>query len=124
MVSIPLSLAVGTVLLQHFGFTLNQLTIVGFVIALGLLIDDSTPNAWTLPNGYRWGAAGEIASRQESFGGFGGAILLATIGILTVLILEFKTFKSMMIVASVIPLGVIGGMVGASSVATRSVSPR
>jgi multidrug efflux pump subunit AcrB len=68
--------------------------------------------AWTLPNGYRWVAAGEIESRQDSFGGFGSAILLATFGILTVLILEFKTFKSMLIVASVIPLGVIGGMVG------------
>jgi multidrug efflux pump subunit AcrB len=67
---------------------------------------------WVLPAGYRWVAAGEIESRQESFGGFGGAILLATFGILTVLILEFKTFKSMLIVASVIPLGVIGGMVG------------
>ena len=41
MVSIPLSLAVGTVLLHSAGFTLNQLTIVGFVIALGLLVDDS-----------------------------------------------------------------------------------
>ena len=68
--------------------------------------------AWVLPNGYRWLAAGEIESRQESFGGFGGAILLATVGILVVLILEFKTFKSMMIVASVVPLGVIGGMIG------------
>ena len=67
---------------------------------------------WTLPDGYRWVAAGEIESREESFGGLGGAILLATVGILTVLILEFKTFKSMLIVASVIPLGVIGGMVG------------
>ena len=66
---------------------------------------------WTLPTGYRWAAAGEIESREESFGGFGGAILLATFGILAVLILEFKTFKSMLIVASVIPLGVIGGMV-------------
>jgi multidrug efflux pump subunit AcrB len=68
--------------------------------------------SWTMPAGYRWAAAGEIESRQESFGGFGGAILLATFGILTVLILEFKTFKSMLIVASVIPLGVIGGMLG------------
>ena len=68
--------------------------------------------AWSLPNGYRWVAAGEIESREDSFGGFGGAILLATVGILVVLILEFKTFKSMLIVASVVPLGVIGGMLG------------
>jgi multidrug efflux pump subunit AcrB len=41
MVSIPLSLAIGVSLLKAFGYTINQLTIVGFVIALGLLVDDS-----------------------------------------------------------------------------------
>jgi multidrug efflux pump subunit AcrB len=41
MVSIPLSLAVGLVLLDATGFGINQLSIVGFVIALGLLVDDS-----------------------------------------------------------------------------------
>ncbi len=84
------------------GFNTNRLT----TLAMDSL------KTWSLPAGYRWVAAGEIESRQESFGGFGSAIMLATFGILTVLILEFKTFKSMLIVASVIPLGVIGGMVG------------
>jgi len=41
MVSIPLSLLIGLVLLQALGFTLNQLSIAGFVLALGLLVDDS-----------------------------------------------------------------------------------
>lgn len=41
MISIPLSLAIGVALLQYFGFTLNQLSIAGFVLALGLLVDDS-----------------------------------------------------------------------------------
>ncbi|MCE9602472.1 MAG: efflux RND transporter permease subunit, partial [Gemmatimonadetes bacterium] len=41
MVSIPLSLAIGVTLLKAVGFTINQLSIVGFVIALGLLVDDS-----------------------------------------------------------------------------------
>ncbi len=41
MVSIPLSLLIGLTLLQAFGFTLNQLSIAGFVLALGLLVDDS-----------------------------------------------------------------------------------
>ena len=41
MISIPLSLAIGLALLHVTGFTLNQLSIVGFVIALGLLVDDS-----------------------------------------------------------------------------------
>src|SRR5260370_41625994 len=41
MVSIPLSLAIGVALLNLAGFSINQLSIVGFVIALGLLVDDS-----------------------------------------------------------------------------------
>ena len=41
MVSIPLSLAIGVTLLSLTGFSINQLSIVGAVIALGLLVDDS-----------------------------------------------------------------------------------
>ena len=41
MVSIPLSLALGVTLLRFTGYSVNQLSIVGFVIALGLLVDDS-----------------------------------------------------------------------------------
>jgi multidrug efflux pump subunit AcrB len=66
--------------------------------------------ALSLPAGYRITAAGEIESRQESFGGLGTAILVATFGILAILILEFRTFKGMIIVASVIPLGIVGGI--------------
>jgi multidrug efflux pump subunit AcrB len=66
--------------------------------------------SWTLPEGYTISAAGELESRQESFGGLGTAILLATFAILAILVLEFRTFKGMLIVASVIPLGVIGGI--------------
>ncbi len=63
-----------------------------------------------LPAGYRLVAAGEIESRQESFGGLGSAIIVAAFGVLAVLVLEFRTFKSTLIVASVIPLGIIGGV--------------
>ncbi len=41
IVSIPLSLAMGLAAMQFIGFTLNQLSITGFVLALGLLVDDS-----------------------------------------------------------------------------------
>jgi multidrug efflux pump subunit AcrB len=41
MISIPLSLSIGLALLNLTGHTLNQLSIVGLVIALGLLVDDS-----------------------------------------------------------------------------------
>jgi multidrug efflux pump subunit AcrB len=64
-----------------------------------------------LPAGYRIVPAGEIESRQSSFGGIGNAVIIATFLILAVLVLEFKTFRSTLIVASVIPLGVVGGVI-------------
>lgn len=69
-------------------------------------------DTFPLPPGYELEPAGEIASRQQSFGGLGAAILVATFGILAILVLEFRTFRGMLIVSSVIPLGVIGGLVG------------
>jgi multidrug efflux pump subunit AcrB len=65
----------------------------------------------TLPAGYRVIPAGEIESRQNSFGNMGGAIIVATFAILAILVLEFRTFRSTIIVASVIPLGLAGGVV-------------
>ncbi len=41
MISIPLSLAIGIAALDFVGFSLNQLSIAGFIVALGLLVDDS-----------------------------------------------------------------------------------
>lgn len=41
MISIPLSLAIGVIFMNLLGYSLNQLSIVGFVVALGLLVDDS-----------------------------------------------------------------------------------
>jgi multidrug efflux pump subunit AcrB len=41
MISIPLSLAIGLSLLYALGFTINQLSIVGMIVALGILVDDS-----------------------------------------------------------------------------------
>ena len=63
-----------------------------------------------LPAGYRIVPTGEIESRQESFGGIGGAVIVATFAILAILVLEFRTFRSTLIVASVIPLGIAGGI--------------
>lgn len=64
-----------------------------------------------LPAGVRFAAGGELENRQESFGGLGTAIVVAIFGVLSILVLEFRTFKGTLIVASVIPLGVIGGLV-------------
>lgn len=62
------------------------------------------------PKGYSYVMAGEVESANRSFGGLGPIILLTIFGLLAVLILEFKTFKSTIIVLSVIPLGIIGAI--------------
>jgi multidrug efflux pump subunit AcrB len=64
-----------------------------------------------MPDGVRLTAAGELENRKDSVGGLGTAILVASFGVLAILVLEFRTFKSTLIVASVIPLGVVGGLV-------------
>jgi multidrug efflux pump subunit AcrB len=63
-----------------------------------------------LPAGYRVVAAGEVESRATSFGGVGSAMIVATFLILAVLVLEFRTFRGTLVVASVIPLGTVGGI--------------
>lgn len=65
--------------------------------------------AW--PAGTRWEFGGEVESRKESFGGLGSAVLIAAFGIVAILVLEFRSFRGTAIVASVMPLGVIGGVV-------------
>ncbi|MGH7496043.1 MAG: efflux RND transporter permease subunit [bacterium] len=67
-------------------------------------------DAVKFPAGYRYIPAGEIESRQESFGGLGTAILIAIFGVLATLVLEFRGFKSTLIVLSVVPLGMVGGL--------------
>jgi multidrug efflux pump subunit AcrB len=64
-----------------------------------------------LPPGYSLRAGGETEARQESFSGIGTAVLFAVFGILAVLVLEFGSFRSTLIVAGVIPLGVAGGLI-------------
>jgi multidrug efflux pump subunit AcrB len=63
-----------------------------------------------LPPGYSIQVAGEVESRQDSFGGLGLIILITAFGFTGILILEFGTFKSTLIVLSVIPLGMIGAL--------------
>jgi len=63
-----------------------------------------------LPPGYRFVVAGEVEAQQESFGGLLPAILVAVFGILAVLVLEFGSFRSTLIVAGVIPLGITGAL--------------
>jgi multidrug efflux pump subunit AcrB len=68
-------------------------------------------NAFRMPKGYYYKLSGEAESEDDAFGGgFITIILLTVFLFIAILILQFKTFKGIMIVLSVIPLGVIGGV--------------
>jgi multidrug efflux pump subunit AcrB len=68
-------------------------------------------NEMTLPAGYSYEMGGELESRNESFGGFTSIIIVTVFLFIAVLILEFRTFKSTLIVLSVIPLGIVGAVI-------------
>jgi hypothetical protein len=52
---------------------------------------------------------GEAQSGSESFSGVGTAAIVALFGIFAVLVLEFGSFRSTLIVLTVVPLGLLGG---------------
>jgi multidrug efflux pump subunit AcrB len=62
------------------------------------------------PDGYHYVAAGEIEAQEQSFGGMGSIIIVTVFAFIAVLVLEFRTFKSTLIVLTVIPLGIIGAI--------------
>jgi multidrug efflux pump subunit AcrB len=63
-----------------------------------------------LPDGYSYSMGGEVEASNESFGGLGSIIIVTVFMFVAVLVLMFKTFKSMLIVLSVIPLGMVGAL--------------
>ena len=65
----------------------------------------------TLPEGYRLSLGGEYETKQESFAGFNTIIIITVFLFIAVLILLFRTFKSTIIVLSVIPLGMVGALI-------------
>lgn len=68
-------------------------------------------NTLKMPQGYYYKLSGEAESEDDAFGGgFMTVILLTVFLFVAVLILQFKTFKGILIVLSVIPLGVVGGV--------------
>ena len=63
-----------------------------------------------LPAGYHFEMAGEQENKANSFAGFGTTVLLTVFAFVLVLVLEFGSVKSVLIVLPVIPLGGIGGV--------------
>lgn len=87
---------------------------VSAYVKSGFLVDDiystvlQKMEQYAMPSDFHYLAAGEIEAREESFGGLDTIILITLFGFIGVLILEFGSFKSSLIVLSVIPLGIIG----------------
>jgi multidrug efflux pump subunit AcrB len=65
----------------------------------------------SLPAGYSVAFGGQAEAQSDSFSGLGPAILIASFGILAVLLLEFGSFAASAVVAFVIPMGVMGGLI-------------
>ena len=62
------------------------------------------------PRGYSYVPGGELETRTESFGGLQSALIIALLGIVAILVLEFGNFKSTLIVLTVVPFGIAGGI--------------
>ena len=62
------------------------------------------------PRGYSYVPGGELETRTESFGGLQSALIVALLGIVAILVLEFGNFKSTLIVLTVVPFGIAGGI--------------
>ncbi|AQR63092.1 multidrug transporter AcrB [Brevundimonas sp. LM2] len=84
MVAIPLSLLIGVLILAAFGFTLNQLAVAGFVLSLGLLVDDAIVVTENIARWLRDGADRVTAVVQGT-----GQITLAIAGCTACLMLSF-----------------------------------
>jgi multidrug efflux pump subunit AcrB len=121
MVSIPLSLASGVLAMQLTGFSLNQLSIAGFILSLGLLVDDSIVVTENISRHLRMGA-----SRLESALKGTAEIKAAVIGSTAVLIFAFIPIASLPGGAGEftrsLPMAVIF-TVGASLVVSLTVIP-
>ncbi|SEI38629.1 Multidrug efflux pump subunit AcrB [Dyadobacter koreensis] len=77
------------------------------------ILKDVVPelNNLKMPKGYYYKLSGEAESEGDALGGnFLSVIILSTFLFIGVLLLQFKTFKGIIIVLSIIPLGVLGGV--------------
>jgi multidrug efflux pump subunit AcrB len=80
----------------------------GFLVDRVIRQVTSQMDKMVMPAGYTYEMGGEVESRKDSFGGFTSIIIVTVFLFIAALVLLFGTFKSTLIVLSVIPLGVVG----------------
>ena len=83
------------------GYNVTEITLA--------VIEELNRMEW--PAGYRYVVAGEFETQQESFGDLGGLLLVALLGILAVLVLQFRSIRQPLIVISAIPLAFSGSII-------------
>ncbi len=109
-----LKLESSPLIINHYN-KIRTVSVSAFVMK-GYLADNvikdviSQMDNFKLPQGYSYKMGGEYESRQETFGGFGTILIITLFLFIAILVLEFKTFKSTLIVLSVIPIGLVGAL--------------
>ena len=116
MISIPLSLAIGMACLYFLGYSLNQLSIAGFVVALGLLVDDSIVVVENIARHLRMGHSriqAALAGTQQIF--------VAILGCTATLMFAFLPLMALPGTAGkfirVLPMAVVSTIIGSLLVA-------
>lgn len=110
-----LKLETSPVSIDHYN-KVRMVAISSFV-EKGYLNDEVIKNVMSkleefeFPEGYSYMMGGDVEASNESFGGLGTIIIVTVFMFVAVLVLMFKTFKSMLIVLSVIPLGIVGAVI-------------
>lgn len=85
---------------------------VGFSVSdLTLSVIDFLEH-YPLPDGMYYMLGGEEETRQESFAGLSQIMLITAIGILAILVLQFKSFLQPLVIFSSIPFAIVGSGIG------------
>jgi multidrug efflux pump subunit AcrB len=111
-----LTLETSPLSIDHYNKT--RMVSVSAFVQKGFLNDEvikdvvAKMDGMALPPGYSFIMGGDVEASNESFGGLGTVIIVTVFLFVAVLLLMFKTFKSLLIVLSVIPLGIVGAVIG------------
>ena len=84
MISIPLSIASGLLAISAYGFNLSQLVVAGFILTLGLLVDDSIVVVENIARHLRMGKSRSVAAVDGT-----KEITMAVLGSTGVLVFAF-----------------------------------
>src|SRR6185295_210610 len=111
MISIPLSLSFGLACLYFMGYSLNQLSIAGFVVALGLLVDDSIVVVENIARHMRMGYSrvqAALAGTRQIFVAILGCTATLIFAFLPLLVLPGTPGKFI----RVLPMAVVSTIIG------------